>query len=298
MTAGPGGRLPLTLRGIGGAAPLLHRMEVASAQVKSALLLAALNTPGVTRVLEPVATRDHSERMLAGAGAEIWSEETPKGRLIHLRGEAELRPQRLAVPRDPSQAAFLLVAALLVPGSEVRVEGVAINPTRAGLFEVLRDMGADLSFANVREEGGEPVADITARHSPLRAVDVPPEIAPSMIDEFPIFFIAAACADGTSRTSGLHELRVKESDRLSVMAEGLRAIGVAVEEEREGLVITGSGGDPLAGGGRIDPRLDHRIAMAFAIAGLLARQPVTVTDMSPADTSFPDFAATLEGLAA
>jgi 3-phosphoshikimate 1-carboxyvinyltransferase len=236
--------------------------------------------------------------MLAGAGADIWIEETPEGRLISLRGEAELKPQRFVVPRDPSQAAFLLVAALVVPGSEVRVDGVGINPTRTGLFEVLREMGADLTFANRREEGGEPVADITARHSALRAVDVPPELAPAMIDEFPIFFIAAAFAEGTSRTSGLQELRVKESDRLAAMAQGLREIGVPVEEQIDGLSITGSGGYPLPGGGTIDPRLDHRIAMSFAVAGLHAREPVTVADMSPADTSFPDFAATLEGLAA
>jgi 3-phosphoshikimate 1-carboxyvinyltransferase len=297
FAASPGGRLPLTLRGLHPAAPMKHRMEVASAQVKSALLLAGLNTPGVTRVLEPVPTRDHSERMLAGAGADIWIEETPEGRLISLRGEAELKPQRFFVPRDPSQAAFLLVAALIVPGSEVRVEGVGTNPTRSGLFEVLREMGADLRFENLREEGGEPVADITARHSALRAVDVPPELAPAMIDEFPIFFIAAAVAEGTSRTSGLEELRVKESDRLAVMAQGLREIGVQVEEQADGLTITGSGGEPLPGRGTIDPRLDHRIAMSFAVAGLHAKQPVTVSDMSPADTSFPDFAATLAGLA-
>jgi 3-phosphoshikimate 1-carboxyvinyltransferase len=298
FAASPGGRLPLTVRGIHPAAPMLHRMDVASAQVKSALLLAALNTPGVTRVLEPVPTRDHSERMLAGAGADIWIEETPEGRLISLRGEANLTPmQRFVVPRDPSQAAFLLVAALIVPGSEVRVERVGINPTRIGLFEMLREMGADLTFANRREEAGEPVADITARHSALRAVDVPPELAPSMIDEFPIFFIAAAFAQGTSRTSGLEELRVKESDRLAAMAEGLREIGVTLEEQADGLTVTGSGGDPLPGGGMIDPRLDHRVAMSFAVAGLHAHAPVTVSDMSPADTSFPDFAAMLEGLA-
>jgi 3-phosphoshikimate 1-carboxyvinyltransferase len=298
FAASPGGRLPLTVRGLQPAAPMLHRIEVASAQVKSALLLAALNTPGITRVLEPVPTRDHSERMLAGAGADIWIEETPEGRLISLRGEAELTPQRFVLPRDPSQAAFLLVAALIVPGSEVRVEGVGINPTRTGLFEMLREMGADLSFTNRREEGGEPVADITARHSALRAVEVPPELAPSMIDEFPIFFIAASFAQGTSRTRGLEELRVKESDRLAVMARGLREIGVPVEEQADGLTVTGTGGEPLPGGGTIDPRLDHRVAMSFAIAGLHAKAPVTVSDMSPADTSFPDFAATLEGLAA
>jgi 3-phosphoshikimate 1-carboxyvinyltransferase len=295
--AAPGGRLPLTLRGIAPAAPLLHRMEVASAQVKSALLLAALNTPGITRVLERVPTRDHSERMLKGAGADLWAEDTSEGRLISLRGEAELKPQRLFVPRDPSQAAFPLVAALVVPGSEVRVDSVGINPTRAGLFEILRAMGADLRFENRREEGGEPVADIVARHSALTAVDVPPELAPSMIDEFPIFFIAAAFAQGTTRTSGLEELRVKESDRLSAMAAGLSAIGVPATQSPDGLQVTGTGGDPLPGGGEpVDPRLDHRIAMSFAVAGLHARAAIEVADMSPVDTSFPGFAAMLEGL--
>jgi 3-phosphoshikimate 1-carboxyvinyltransferase len=235
--------------------------------------------------------------MLAAAGAELWVDETPEGRLISLRGEAELIPQRIAVPRDPSQAAFLLVAALVVPGSEVEVQGVGINPTRAGLFDVLREMGADLSLSNIREEGGEPVADITARHSALRAIDVPPEIAPSMIDEFPIFFIAAAFAQGTSRTSGLGELRVKESDRLAVMAAGLSAVGVPAEECADGLAVTGTGGDPLPGGGTVQPHLDHRIAMSFAVAGLHAREAITVADMAPADTSFPGFADLLESLA-
>ncbi|HEX8578577.1 MAG TPA: 3-phosphoshikimate 1-carboxyvinyltransferase [Allosphingosinicella sp.] len=297
FTAAPGGRLPLTLHGYAPAAPLFHRVEVASAQVKSALLLAALNTPGVTRILEPIPTRDHSERMLLAAGADLEIEETGEGRLLSLRGEAELKPQRIAVPTDPSQAAFLLVAALIVPGSEVQVEGVGINPTRAGLFDILREMGADLTFSNRRDEGGEPVADLTARHSALRAVDVPPDLAPSMIDEFPIFFIAAAFAHGTSRTSGLAELRVKESDRLAAMAAGLAAIGVPATESEDGLAVTGSGGDPLPGGAAIDPRLDHRIAMSFAVAGLHARAAIEVRDMAPVDTSFPQFESQLERLA-
>ncbi|HEX9955518.1 MAG TPA: 3-phosphoshikimate 1-carboxyvinyltransferase [Allosphingosinicella sp.] len=296
FTAAPGGRLPLTLHGYHPAAPLFQRMEVASAQVKSALLLAALNTPGVTRILEPVPTRDHSERMLLAAGADLTVEETGEGRLLSLRGEAELTPQRITVPCDPSQAAFLLVAALVVPGSEVRVEGVGINATRAGLFEVLREMGADLTVSNSREEGGEPVADLTARHSALRAVNVPPELAPAMIDEFPIFYIAAAFAHGTSRTSGLSELRVKESDRLAAMAAGLAAIGVSAVESPDGLAVTGTGSDPLPGGGAIDPRLDHRIAMSFAVAGLHAKAAIEVRDMTCVDTSFPDFEAQLESL--
>jgi 3-phosphoshikimate 1-carboxyvinyltransferase len=292
IAAGPGGRLPLTVRGLCPAVPLVHRMAVPSAQVKSALLLAALNIPGITRVIEPVATRDHSERMLKAFGADIAVE----GETIALRGEAALAPRAVRVPGDPSAAAFLAVAALIVPGSEVRIEGIGVNPGRIGLFTVLAEMGADLSFSNPREEGGEPVTDLVVRHSALQGVDVPPELAPAMIDEFPILFVAAAFARGASRTRGLGELRVKESDRLGVMAEGLRAIGAIVEEGEDGLTVTGSGGEPLAGGATIDPRLDHRIAMSFAVAGLHARRPLTVADMSPADTSFPGFATLLESL--
>ena len=297
VTTAPGGRLPLTVRGLCPAAPFTHRMEIASAQVKSALLLAALNIPGLTRIVEPVPTRDHSERMLALFGAEIAVE----GDEIALRGEAELRPQNLAVPGDPSAAAFLAVAALLVPGSELRIEGVGMNPSRTGLFELLVEMGGDISISNRRESAGEPVADLHVRHSALRGVDVPPAIAPRMIDEFPIFFVAAAFAEGSTRTTGLGELRFKESDRLAVMAEGLRAIGGRVEESADGLTVAGTGGDPLTGpmtgGASIEPRLDHRIAMSFAVAGLRCRQPVTVADMSAADTSFPGFAGLLEELA-
>jgi 3-phosphoshikimate 1-carboxyvinyltransferase len=299
IAAAPGGRLPLTLRGHYPAAPLLHRMDVPSAQVKSALLLAGLAIPGTTRILEPVPTRDHSERMLEAFGARLEVEETAQGRLIGLRGEGELRPQALAVPRDPSAAAFLLVAALIVPGSEVRIEGVGVNPTRTGLFEVLREMGADLTLSNLRQQCGEPVADVTARHSMLRGVDVPPELAPSMIDEFPIFFIAAAFAQGTSRTTGLAELRIKESDRLAAMARGVAALGVTVEESPDGLAVSGNGGEALHGGGDpVDPQMDHRIAMSFAVAGLHCQGALTVMDMSAADTSFPGFTETLEGLAA
>jgi 3-phosphoshikimate 1-carboxyvinyltransferase len=287
------GRLPLTVRGLCPAIALTHRMEVPSAQVKSALLLAALNIPGVTRIVEPVATRDHSERMLKLFGADIAVD----GAEIWLRGEAELRPRALTVPGDPSAAAFLVVAALVVPGSELRIEGVGMNPSRIGLFELLRDMGGDIALANARETGGEPVADLFVRHSPLTGLDVPPDIAPRMIDEFPILFVAAAFARGRTRTGGLGELRLKESDRLAVMAEGLRAIGARIEETGDGLAIAGTGGDPLPGGATIDPRLDHRIAMSFAVAGLHARQPVTVADMSCADTSFPGFAAALAALA-
>jgi 3-phosphoshikimate 1-carboxyvinyltransferase len=293
IAASPSGRLPLLVRGACPAVPLDHRMEVASAQVKSAILLAALNTPGITTVIEPVPTRDHSERMLKAFGAEI----TVEGERISLRGEAELRPCEVEVPGDPSAAAFPLVAALFVPGSEVRMANVGVNPGRSGLFEMLREMGADLEMSNRRDSGGEPVADLVARASALRGIDVPPELAPAMIDEFPILFVAAAFAEGTTRTRGLGELRLKESDRLAAMAEGLRAIGARVDEQEDGLNIHGSGGEPLAGGATIDPRLDHRIAMAFAVAGLHCRRPVTIADMSAADTSFPGFAAMIEGLA-
>jgi 3-phosphoshikimate 1-carboxyvinyltransferase len=289
VTASPGGRLPLMLRGLCPAVPITYRLRVASAQVKSAILLAGLNTPGITRVIEPVPTRDHSERMLAGFGAELTIEEQDGERHIRIRGEAELRPQHITVPGDPSSAAFPLVAALIVPGSAVTIENIGVNPTRAGLYEVLRMMGAEIAFSNPREVSGEPVADITACFSDLSGIDVPPELAPSMIDEFPILFVAAAFAQGRTVARGLEELRVKESDRLATMAEGLRAIGARVEELPDGLAIDGTGGDPLPGGATIASKLDHRIAMSFAVAGLNSRAPVTVDDMNPVATSFPGF---------
>jgi len=301
FTPSPGGRLPLMMRGATPAIPIEYRLPVASAQVKSAVLLAGLNTPGVTRVIEPIATRDHSERMLRGFGATLEVEEVDGARVISITGEAELRPQHIVVPGDPSSAAFPVVAALLTPGSEVTVENVGLNPTRAGLYEVLRAMGADLRFVNERVVGGEPVADIAVRASTLRGVDVPPEIAPAMIDEFPILFVAAALAEGRTVTRGLEELRVKESDRLAVMAEGLRRCGARVEEREDGLVIDGSDGTPLAGNERepvIDARLDHRIAMSFAVAGLASRDAVAIDDMGPVATSFPGFAAMMTTLGA
>ena len=293
-----GDRLPLTVRGASPALPLVHRMEVASAQVKSALLLAGLNTPGITEVIEPVPTRDHSERMLKLFGAPLdIGDGADGGRRLRLTGQAELRPQHLHVPGDISSAAFLIVAALVVPGSDLRIEGVGINPLRTGLLDQLRRMGGDIALSDQRDVGGEPVADIRVRHSRLRAIDVAAEAAPSMIDEFPIFFIAAAFGEGTTRTSGLAELRVKESDRIAAMAEGLRAVGVVATEQPDGLLIEGSAGAALPGGGSIDPRLDHRIAMSFAVAGLHARRPISVADMSPVATSYPNFSATLAGLA-
>ena len=296
----PGERLPLTMRGIVPAVPIEYRLPVASAQVKSAVLLAGLNAPGITRVIEPVPTRDHSERMLKGFGVDLRVEtETDGTRIISVRGEAELRPQTLVVPGDPSSAAFPIVAALITPGSDVTVTNVGMNPTRTGIFRMLQAMGADLTITNEREVGGEPVADLVARHSTLTGIDVPPDIAPSMIDEFPIFFVAAAHAQGITRTSGLDELRVKESDRLALMAHGLARIGASVEEREDGLIITGHGGDPLGGGNSaptIAAELDHRIAMSFAIAGLNTRGGLIIDDMSPVATSFPGFVELLSGL--
>ncbi|VWX59109.1 3-phosphoshikimate 1-carboxyvinyltransferase [Sphingorhabdus sp. 109] len=285
--------LPLTVRGICPAIPIEYRLPVASAQVKSAILLAGLNTPGITRIIEPVLTRDHSETMLKGFGADINVETDAEGcRIISLTGEAELKPQKIKVPGDPSSAAFMVVAALIIPGSDIIVENVGINPTRAGLFEVLQDMGGDIRFRKKRTVGGEPVADIHVRHSSLSGIDIAADIAPSMIDEFPILFIAAAMAEGTTTTRGLHELRVKESDRLSQMAKGLEALGVELTEKDDGLIIHGSGGKPLAGGRTrpvIETALDHRIAMSFAVAGLMTKSGLTIDDIAPVQTSFPGF---------
>jgi 3-phosphoshikimate 1-carboxyvinyltransferase len=299
ITFTPGGRLPLMLRGICPAVPIEYRLPIASAQVKSAVLLAGLNTPGITRVIEPVATRDHSERMLRGFGAELHVERDEDGvRVISIRGEAELKPQQIVVPGDPSSAAFPAVAALLVPGSEVMITNVGINPTRVALLEVLKAMGADLRLEDERIVGGEPVADLIVRHSQLRGIEVPTELVPSMIDEFPILFVAAALAEGRTATRGLEELRVKESDRLSTMADGLRAIGARVEELQDGLIIDGTGGEPLAGGATIATKLDHRIAMSFAVAGLVSKKSVVIDDMSPVATSFPIFEQLMTGLGA
>jgi 3-phosphoshikimate 1-carboxyvinyltransferase len=301
ISASPGGRLPLMVRGIVPAVPMAYTLPVASAQVKSAILLAGLNTPGVTEVIEPVPTRDHSERMLAGFGAELTVEEVAGVRHIRLRGEAELTPQTIEVPGDPSSAAFPIVAALVTPGSEVTVTNVGMNPTRTGIYRMLEAMGADLSYSNERIVGGEPVADVTARHSALTAIEVPPEVVPSMVDEFPIFFVAAAMASGVTRASGLEELRVKESDRLALMAGGLMALGIHIDEGESSVAITGTGGEPLPGSPAHPPlihaELDHRIAMSFAVAGLNTRGGLSIDDMSPVATSFPGFEAMLRGLA-
>jgi 3-phosphoshikimate 1-carboxyvinyltransferase len=299
--ASEGGRLPLTLRGMCPAIPIAYRLPVASAQVKSAVLLAALNTPGITTVIEPVPTRDHSERMLKGFGADLTVVEMDGERIITLTGPADLKPQVIEVPGDPSSAAFFVVAALLVPGSDVLIANVGLNPTRAGLFEVLHKMGGRITFVNLREVGGEPVADMRVRHSQLHGITVDPAVAPSMIDEFPVLFVAAALAEGTTVTSGLDELRVKESDRLTAMAQALALAGANVEEHEDGLTIHGTGGAPLPGtadGAAVVTHLDHRIAMSMAVAGLASTAGVQIDDIRPIATSFPGFIALLESLRA
>ncbi|WP_066585247.1 3-phosphoshikimate 1-carboxyvinyltransferase [Sphingomonas pruni] len=297
FTSSPGGRLPMMVRGICPAVPIEYTLPVASAQVKSAVLLAGLNTPGITRVIEPVPTRDHSERMLAGFGANLTVEASNRGRVISVHGEAELKPQQIVVPGDPSSAAFWAVAASIVPGSEVTIANVGLNPTRAGIFTALRMMGADITEIDPRIVGGEPVADLVVRHAPLKAIDVPPDLAPSMIDEYPVLFVAAALAEGRTVARGAHELRVKESDRIAAMKNALEACGVTVEEFDDGLAITGSGGEPIPGGGTVASLLDHRIAMAMTVAGLVARRPITIDDVAPVATSYPVFFETLEQLA-
>jgi 3-phosphoshikimate 1-carboxyvinyltransferase len=275
-----GGRLPL---------------PVASAQVKSACLLAGLCARGVTRVTEPEATRDHSENMLRHFGAVVRVEDTAAGRVIELEGQPELAAAPIVVPGDPSSAAFPLVAALLVPGSRVVIEGVGLNPLRTGLFTTLREMGAKLEVQNARTEGGEPVGDLVVEAVQLSAVDVPPERVPSMVDEYPVLAVAAACARGTTRMRGLKELRVKESDRLSATAALLQANGVQVAIEGDDLLVTGAGGAP-AGGGVVVTHMDHRIAMSGLVLGLASQSPVTVDDGAFIDTSFPGFAALMNGL--
>ena len=299
FTASPGGRLPLTLRGISPAVPIEYRLPVASAQVKSAILLAGLNTPGITTVIEPIPTRDHSERMLRGFGAELTVDVADDGaRVIKVRGEAEFKPQDIVVPGDPSSAAFFVVAALLVEGSDLVVENVGLNPTRAALFDILRLMGGSIEELDRRDVGGEPVADLRVRHSLLTGIDVDPAVVPSMVDEFPILFVAAALAKGRTVTTGLEELRVKESDRISAMRAALELAGATVIETEDGLIIDGTGGDPLPGtadGATVVTHLDHRIAMSMAIAGSASKHGVEVDDTRPIATSFPVFESLLEG---
>ena len=294
-----GGRLPLTLKGASHPVPVRYATPVPSAQVKSAVLLAGLNAPGETVVIEREATRDHSERMLTGFGAEVRTRESDEGHVITLVGRPELRPQEIAVPRDPSSAAFPVAAALIVPGSDVLVPNIGLNPTRAGFFETLQEMGAELTYENMREEGGEPAADLRARFSPaMKGIRVPAERAATMIDEYPILSVVAAFAEGATEMPGVAELRVKESDRIDAMAEGLRASGVAVEDGPDWWIVSGQGAGGVPGGAICTTRLDHRIAMSFLCLGLAARAPVSIDDASPIATSFPIFEEMMSGLGA
>ncbi len=289
-----GGRLPLAIEGAREALPLDYRVPVPSAQVKSAVLLAGLNAPGITRVEEPEATRDHTENMLRHFGADVAvepnGEPAGSGRVITLRGQPELRAADVLVPGDPSSAAFPLAAALLVPGSAVVIERVGLNPLRTGLLATLAEMGADITVENRRAEGGEPVGDLVVRHGHLRGVEVPPGRAPSMIDEYPVLAVAACCAEGVTRMRGLKELRVKESDRLSATAALLSINGAHVEIAGDDLIVHGRGRPP-AGGGLVATHMDHRIAMSALVLGLTTDQPVTVDDASFIETSFPGFVA-------
>ena len=294
-----GGRLPMTIVGATEPLPVRYTVPVPSAQVKSAVLLAGLNAPGQTVVIEQESTRDHTERMLEGFGATITTEVTDEGRVITLQGQPELRPQTIAVPRDPSSAAFPVCAALITEGSDVLVPNIGLNPTRAGLFTTLREMGADLTYENEREEGGEPVADLRARFSPnLKGIEVPPERAASMIDEYPVLSAVAAYAEGQTVMRGVKELRVKESDRIEAMASGLRANGIEVEEGEDWWIVHGKGFGSVPGGATCASHLDHRIAMSFLVLGLASNAPVRVDDGGPIATSFPIFEGLMADLGA
>ncbi len=298
FVARTGGRLPMAVIGAADPLPIDYRLPVPSAQVKSAVLLAGLNAPGETRVVERVPSRDHTERLLRRFGARVAVEAAADGSsAVSVAGHPELTPCALTVPGDLSAAAFPLAAALIVPGSELVIRNVGVNPARTGLLETLREMGARIELGPIRDEAGEPVADIAVRAGPLRAVAVPAERAPRMIDEYPVLSVVAACAAGTSRFDGLAELRVKESDRLSATASGLRAAGVSVSLRDDGLDITGCGGPP-PGGGRVATELDHRIAMAFLTLGMAAKKPMTIDDGAMIATSYPDFVGAMNRLGA
>ena len=299
VEASEGDRLPLTLWGAVTPNPITYRVPMASAQVKSAVLLAGLNTPGITTVIEPVMTRDHTEKMLVGFGADLEVETDNDGvRYIHLEGQGELHGQDIIVPGDPSSAAFPIVAALITEGSDITIENVLLNPTRTGLITTLLEMGADISFENKRQTGGEEVADIRVRSSRLKGVKVPKERAPSMIDEYPVLAVAAAFAEGKTIMEGLAELRVKESDRLSAVANGLKKNGVDCEEGKDFLIVTGDPSAKNIGGGTVTTHLDHRIAMSFLVLGLGAGKPVTIDDKRMIATSFPEFMGLMAKLGA
>jgi len=298
FTSRSGGRLPVTAEGGELIVPITYELPVASAQVKSAILLAGLNAPGQTIVIEPQPTRDHSERMLRHFGAEIVVEDTADGgKKITLTGQPELTGRDITVPADISSAAFPMAAALIVPGSDIVLRDVGINPLRAGLIETLQEMGGSVIIENRRGEDGEPLADVRVLASKLHGITVPASRAPSMIDEYPILAVVAACAHGVTYMPGLAELRVKESDRLAAMANGLKACGVVVEETEDSLTVHGQGQGP-AGGATIAANLDHRIAMAFTVLGMVSEKPVTIDDGSPIATSFPGYMDLMNGLGA
>ena len=304
LNAAPGDRMPITLRGPKHAAPITYRVPMASAQVKSAVLLAGLNTPGVTTLIEPVMTRDHTEKMLQGFGANLTVETDEQGvRHIFIEGQGKLTGQTIAVPGDPSSAAFPLVAALIVPGSDIVIENVLMNPTRTGLLLTLQEMGGRIDILNPRNAGGEDVADLRVRSSELRGVTVPAARAPSMIDEYPVLAVAASLAEGETLMQGLEELRVKESDRLAAVARGLEANGVDCTEGEATLAVRGRpGGKGLGGGpngaGTVKTHLDHRIAMSFLVLGLATEKPVTIDDQAMIATSFPEFMGLMTRLGA
>jgi 3-phosphoshikimate 1-carboxyvinyltransferase len=293
-----GGRVPLTLQGPRETIPIRYETPAASAQIKSAVLLAGLNSPGRTTVVEREATRDHTERMLRHFGATVTVEPRgPHGRAISLEGQPELRGAPVVVPTDPSSAAFPLVAALITPGSEIVIEGMMMNPLRTGLLTTLIEMGAGIESLNERDEGGETVSDLKVVAGLLKGVDVPAARAPSMIDEYPVLAVAAAFAEGETRMRGLHELRVKESDRLAAVAAGLAAAGVPYRIEGDDLIVEGCAGN-VRGGGMVATHLDHRIAMAFLVMGLATREPMSIDDGRMIATSFPSFLGLMRGLGA
>lgn len=299
VDAAQGGRLPVILHGPHMAAPITYRVPMPSAQVKSAVLLAGLNTQGITTVIEPVMTRDHTEKMLRGFGADLEVETTVSSeRIIRLAGQGGLKGQIIDVPGDPSSAAFPLVAALLVPESDITIHNVLMNPTRTGLFLTLQEMGADITLLNERITGGEHVADLHVRSSQLKGIRVPPERAPSMIDEYPILSVAAAFAEGKTVMTGIEELRVKESDRLAAVAAGLKANHIPCEEGADYLIIEGHPAGKGFGGGTVATHLDHRIAMSFLVMGLAAEHGVTIDDSTMIATSFPQFINLMTGLGA
>ena len=305
LKATPGDRMPITLHGPKHAAPITYRVPMASAQVKSAVLLAGLNTPGITTVIEPVMTRDHTEKMLKGFGANLSVETDERGvRHIFIEGQGKLTGQTIAVPGDPSSAGFPLVAALIVPGSDIVIENVLMNPTRTGLLLTLQEMGGQIDILNPRNAGGEDVADLRVRYSELKGVTVPPERAPSMIDEYPVLAVAASFAEGETLMQGLEELRVKESDRLAAVANGLKLNGVDCTEGEATLAVRGKpggkglGGHPNGQDTTVQTHLDHRIAMSFLVMGLATEKPVTIDDAAMIATSFPEFMGLMTGLGA